>query len=80
MESMKSHDAGFPPFRQPLEIPAGFPHYHGYGDDYHVSEDWQSPPNTRNQSHSRRCKFFHGGPRFSRVVLERHLLREYTRK
>ena len=32
----------------------GFPHYHGYGDDYHVSEDRQSPPKTRNQSHSHR--------------------------
>jgi len=32
----------------------GFPHSHGYGDDYHVSEDPQSSPETRNQSHSRR--------------------------
>jgi integrase len=46
--------AGFPPFPHPLEIPAGFPHYHGYGDDYHLSEDRQSPPKTRNQSHSHR--------------------------
>jgi hypothetical protein len=54
MESMESHKAGFPPFPHPLEIPAGFPHYHGYGDDYHGSEDRQSPPKTRNQSHSHR--------------------------
>jgi hypothetical protein len=26
----------------------------GYGDDYHVFEDRQSPPKTRNQSHSHR--------------------------
>jgi hypothetical protein len=32
----------------------GFPHYHGYGDDHHVSEDRQSLPKTRNQSHSHR--------------------------
>ena len=25
----------FHPFPHPLEIPAGFPHYHGYGDDQH---------------------------------------------
>jgi hypothetical protein len=35
MESMESQKAGFPPFPHPLEIPAGFPHYHGNGDDYH---------------------------------------------
>ena len=35
MESMESHKAGFPPFPHPLEIPAGFPHSHGYGYDYH---------------------------------------------
>jgi hypothetical protein len=51
VESLK---AGFPPFPHSLEIPAGFPHYHGYGDDYHLSEDRQSPPKTRNQSHSHR--------------------------
>lgn len=51
---MESHKAGFPPFPHPLEIPAGFPHYHGYGYDYHGSEDRQSPPETRNQSHSHR--------------------------
>jgi hypothetical protein len=37
-----------------LGNPWGFPHYHGYGDDYHLSEDRQSPPKTRNQSHSHR--------------------------
>jgi hypothetical protein len=54
MESLESPKAGFPPFPHSLEIPAGFPHYHGYGDDYHLSEDRQSPPKTRNQSHSHR--------------------------
>jgi hypothetical protein len=24
-----SHKAGFPPFPHSLEIPSGFPHYHG---------------------------------------------------
>ena len=28
---MESHDAGFPPFPHSLEIPSGFPHYHGLG-------------------------------------------------
>ncbi|WP_211256412.1 hypothetical protein, partial [Edaphobacter aggregans] len=54
MESMEIHEAGFPPFPHPLEMPAGIPnHYHGYGD-YHLSEYRQSPPQTRNQSHFRR--------------------------
>jgi hypothetical protein len=52
--SMESPKAGFPPFPHSLEIPAGLPHYHGYGDDYHLSEDRQSPPKTRHQSHSHR--------------------------
>jgi len=51
---MESHEAGFPPFPHPLEIPAGVPTLPGYGDDYHVFEDRQSPPKTRNQSHSHR--------------------------
>jgi hypothetical protein len=54
MERVESQKAGFPLFPHPLEIPAGFPHYHGYGGDYHVSEDRQSPPKTCNQSHSHR--------------------------
>ena len=32
MESMESHEAGFPPFPHSLEIPAGFPHSHGLDD------------------------------------------------
>jgi hypothetical protein len=52
MESMESQKAGFPPFPHPLEIPAGFPHYHGFDDDYYEIKDRQSPPKTRNQSHS----------------------------
>ena len=43
MESMESQEAGFLPFPHPVEIPAGFPHYHGYDGDYHVSEDRRSP-------------------------------------
>ena len=54
MESMESHEAGFPPFPHPLEIPAGIPTFPRLRDDYHVSEDRQSPPKTRNQSHSHR--------------------------
>jgi hypothetical protein len=53
MESMESHEAAFHPSHTPWKSPRGFPHYHGY-DDYHVSEDRQSPPRTRNQSHSHR--------------------------
>jgi hypothetical protein len=34
MESMENHKAGFPPFPHSLEIPVGFPHYHGFGDEY----------------------------------------------
>ena len=44
----------FHPSHTPWKSLRGFPHYHGYGDDYHVSEDRQSPPKTRKQSHSRR--------------------------
>ena len=44
----------FHPSPTPWKSLRGFPHYHGYGDDYHVSEDRQSPPKTRNQSHFRR--------------------------
>jgi hypothetical protein len=32
MESMESHEAGFPLFPHSLEIPAGFPHSHGLDD------------------------------------------------
>jgi hypothetical protein len=44
----------FHPSHTPWKSLRGFPHYHGYGDDYHVSEDRQSQPKTRNQSHSHR--------------------------
>ena len=48
MERVESRKAGFPPFPHLLEIPAGFPHFHGYGDgdgdDDPVSEDRQRPP------------------------------------
>ena len=54
MESMESHEAGFPPFPHPLEIPAGFPHSHGYGDGCYIFQDRKTPPGTRNQSHFRR--------------------------
>jgi hypothetical protein len=33
MESMESHEAGFPPS---LEIPSGFPHSHGLDDEIFV--------------------------------------------
>jgi hypothetical protein len=36
MESMESHDAGFPPFPHSLEIPLGFPHSHGLDDWIYV--------------------------------------------
>ena len=47
-------EAGFPLFPHTLEIPPGFPHSHGFDDDYHSIKDRQSPPQTRNQSHSHR--------------------------
>jgi hypothetical protein len=33
MESMESHEAGFPPFPHSLEIPSGLPHFHGLGGE-----------------------------------------------
>jgi hypothetical protein len=44
----------FHPSHTPWKSLRGFPHYHGYDGDYHASEDRQSPPETRNQSHSHR--------------------------
>ena len=44
---MENHKAGFPPFPHPLEIPSGFPHSHGYGDDYHLYKTGHSQPITR---------------------------------
>jgi len=54
VESMESQKAGFHPSHTPWKSLRGFPHYRGFGDDYHVSEDRQSPPKTRNQSRSHR--------------------------
>src|SRR5258708_35484717 len=55
MKSMESHKNWLSTLPSPLGNPCGgFPHYHGYGDDYYVSEDRQSPPKTRHQSHFRR--------------------------
>jgi hypothetical protein len=50
----KAIKPAFHPSHTPWKSLKRFPHYHGYGDDYHVSEDWQSLPKTRNQSHSYR--------------------------
>src|ERR1039457_4293290 len=36
MESMESHEAGFPPFPHSLEIPSGLPHFHGLDDWVYV--------------------------------------------
>jgi hypothetical protein len=54
MESMEAMEPAFHPSHTPWKSLRRFPHYHGYGDDYHVFEDRQSPPKTRNQSHFRR--------------------------
>jgi len=54
MESMESQRQAFHPSHTPWKSLRGFPHYHGYDDGYHLYEDRQRPPNTRNQSHSRR--------------------------
>jgi hypothetical protein len=39
---------GFPPFHTPWKSLRGVPHSHGYGCDYHLLENQQSPPKTRN--------------------------------
>src|ERR1700744_4168519 len=36
MESLESHEAGFPPFPHSLEVPSGLPHSHGLGDRLYV--------------------------------------------
>jgi hypothetical protein len=36
MESMESHEAGFPPFPHPLEIPSGLPNFYGLDDWVYV--------------------------------------------
>ena len=48
---MESQEAGFPLFPHLLEIPAGFPHYSGYGCDCLSSEDGK-PAENRDRSHS----------------------------
>src|SRR6202167_887417 len=53
-KAWKAIKPAFHPSHTPWKSLRGFPHYHGYGDDYHVSEDRQRPPKTRNQSHSHR--------------------------
>jgi hypothetical protein len=53
-KAWKAIKPAFHPSHTPWKSLRGLPHYHGYGDDYHVSEDRQSPPKTRNQSHSHR--------------------------
>src|ERR1017187_9690379 len=53
-KAWKAKKPAFHPSHTPWKSLRGFPHYHGYGYDYHGSEDRQSPPKTRNQSHSHR--------------------------
>jgi hypothetical protein len=50
----KPKKPAFHPSHTPWKSLRDFAHSHGYGDDYHLSEDRQSPPKTRNQSHSHR--------------------------
>ena len=44
----------FHPSHTPWKSLRGFPHSHGFDDGYHLFEDRQSPPRTRNQSQSHR--------------------------
>jgi hypothetical protein len=53
-KAWKPKKPAFHPSPNPWKSLRGFPHYHGYYDDYHVSEDRQGPPQTRNQSHFHR--------------------------
>jgi hypothetical protein len=53
-KAWKAIKPAFHPSHTPWKSLRGFPHYHGYDDGYHESEDRQSPPKTRNQSHSYR--------------------------
>jgi hypothetical protein len=53
-KAWKAKKPAFHSSHTPWKSLRGFPHYHGFGDDYHVSEDRQSPPKTCNQSHSHR--------------------------
>jgi hypothetical protein len=53
-KAWKAKKPAFHPSHTPWKSLRGFPHYHGFDYDYHVSKDRQSPPKTRNQSHSRR--------------------------
>ena len=53
-KAWKAKKPAFHPSHTPWKSLRGFPHSHGFDDDYHVFEDRQSPPQTRNQSHFRR--------------------------
>ena len=44
----------FHPSHTPWKSLRGFPHSHGYGDGCYIFQDRQTPPKTRNQSHSHR--------------------------
>jgi len=44
----------FHPSHTPWKSLRGFPHSHDYGDGCYIFQDRQSPPKTRNQSHSHR--------------------------
>jgi hypothetical protein len=53
-KAWKAKKPAFHPSHTPWKSLWDFAHYHGYDDDYDVFEDRQSPPKTRNQSHSHR--------------------------
>src|SRR5271168_4370633 len=59
MESMESHEAGFPPFPHSLEIPSGFPHSHGLDDWIYVF----SCPLSSNHRHRKGLVTDVSGPR-----------------
>ena len=44
----------FQPSHTPWKSLQGLPHSHGYGDGCYIFQDRQTPPKTRNQSHSHR--------------------------
>lgn len=55
---MESHEGSFPCIPHPLEIPAGFPHSHGYDDGLYVSEDRKGrrkPARTASNATRRAC-------------------------
>jgi len=47
----------FHPSHTPWKSLRRLPHHDGYDYDYYVSETWQGPPETRDQSHSHRKGF-----------------------